>query len=155
MAFKQYIEDKYAYREEVEIEIYGDKPYSSTTWFGSKKYKTPFSDTKTRKVHFFASPEGIVAVTTTFSRTNVDHSVSGYTRVIRTKLGISSKPSKAKIFVGGKNTRLLTSETLDLGMLAEPEISLVLKKTGYKDATRTVTVKEGEKTEIHVVMRKV
>ena len=161
--FRQTVEEKYSYHGDVEIEISSDVQnglYDSVTKFGSKSYSTPRITQKTRQVFFRAAPEGLVAVETTFFyKEEGDYVLTDHTKVLRTKLVVSSKPSRAKIFIAPAgetpvNTRLLTSETLELGVIAQTEMALILKKTGYADATRTVTVKEGEKTEIHVDMHK-
>lgn len=65
---------------------------------------------------------------------------------------IDSSPQEAQIFLDGTDTVKLTPQTLY--DLSEGEHTIKLVRSGYADATKTVNVIAGEKTEYFITMTK-
>lgn len=171
MEVTQHVAAKYGYHENFVTSVSATHDdysmcykWSSVTKFGSKKQTTDEGGIPNRDLEWYGSPKGkntIESIAT--CHCGKDNGVGTNvktTEIVRTKLVISSRPSKAKIYIADlgetpRNTRLLTSETLELGVITKIHKSLKLKRVGYKDAIRTLWVEEGEKTEVHVDMTKV
>lgn len=172
MRVSQSVDVKYGYHENFNIIISAAHDdytkcykWSSVTKFGSKKFETPAGGNLNRYPEFYGSPRGMGNIETVAvchcAKDDGEAMVVDSVEIVRTQLVVSSRPSKAKIYESYYNvnlefTRLLTTESIELGAISSRHRrKLKLKRVGYKDATRTVEVKEGEKTEIHVDMKKV
>ena len=171
MRVSQSVDAKYGYHENFRITIsagHSDDTrcykWSSVTKFGSKRFETIEGADLNRRPKFYGSPKGMGNIETVAvchcAKDDGEAMVVDSVEIVRTRLVVSSKPSKAKIYESYYDddlefTRLLTTETIELGVISfRHRRKLKLKRVGYNDATRTVEVVEGEKTEIHVDMTK-
>jgi len=163
------IDPKYPYGELFEINIsacHDDDTmclnWSSMTTFRTQEFETLAGGTLNRYPRFVADHEGEFVIRTTAKcgceKNDGEAEITGETEIIRTRLGITSKPTSAKIYFAfgaeePETTHLVTPEILELGVPTQTFGHVKLTRPGYEDKTVGVSIVEGGKSEVHIVMK--
>lgn len=133
--------------------------WRSESRFGSKVYKSVPSKVG-RNAIFYGSPAGRGTIETTIETEDGEKGEDVRdVYIVRTRVVVTSKPSKARILLGWAghtttDTYLLTSETLEMGVFDYEEMKVTLRRTGYRESVRQVKVIKDSKTELYVILKK-
>lgn len=162
------IDPEYPYNEQFDINISaGHDDYSmclnwsSITTFRTQTFETLPTAILNRYPKFFADKVGSHSIRTVVkcecAANDGEAEIVEDTDIIRTQLGITSAPSYCKIYFGEgvdppANTKLLTPEILELGVITQVFGTVTLKRAGYVDTEKNVSIVKGKKTEFHIVM---
>jgi len=163
------VDEKYPYRElfEINISAFHDDytmclNWSSVTTFGTQVFETLPGPLLNRYPAFFADRAGKFVIRTTAKceceANDGEAEITSETTIVRTQLGVTSKPTRAKIYFAYPPNepvwmKLLTPEILELGVPEGSAGTVKLKRPGYEDKAVAVEIVEGGKTEVHIVMK--
>lgn len=162
------VDEKYPYDEYFEINISAHHDdysmclnWSSLTTFRTQVFETLPGPELNRYPAFFADRAGKFVIRTTAKceceANDGEAEITSETTIVSTRLGVTSKPTRAKIYFAYPPDepvwmKLLTPEILELGVPEGSAGTVKLKRPGYEDKAVAVDIVEGEKSEVHIVM---
>ena len=162
------IDPEYPYNEQFEINISASHDdftqclnWSSITTFRTQTFETLPTAILNRYPKFFADKVGSHSIRTIAkcecAANDGEAEIVTDTEIIRTQLGVTSAPSYCSIYFGEgadppTTLKLLTPEIVELGIVTQSYGTVLLKRPGYADTSKSASITKGKKTECHIVM---